>query len=95
MKELFRNIWLSPVLREFVLLIASSVAVLFSLQGLDLLSILDESTDPIKDLTVWLGSFLAAVLITVIKQTVVWLLTKAAKLIPVAGARDSTTGRFV
>jgi hypothetical protein len=80
MRTFFSKLWTKPVVREGVLLIVSSVAVTLTLQLGDLLRILETDPDPLTGIGPWFEGAWTAVLLTAIKQAVVYLILKLGNI---------------
>lgn len=74
-----RKIWSNGLLREGGLLIVTAVAVNLATQLSSLLTILDTDPEPLNSLAGWVMSTLSSILLTAIRQAVVFATLKLGK----------------
>lgn len=79
-ERIARWIWSKKVVKEGVLLIVSAVVVTLALQLNDLLAILNSSdVPPLNEIKAWVSGTVVAVLVTGVKQAVVYFLQLASR----------------
>lgn len=80
LERIFKFIWTRPIVREFLLLVATAVALQLAIDMGSLLSVLDTSLHPFTDISAWTISTASSVFLTAFRQSLVWAITKLGKV---------------